>query len=243
MARTPLTRFPDEFEALLSPRGRRALQGRDAQASGALSRDQFFAAEGLLKPALLGDCARLLTDAFSDLLIELARELPAPNLARLPYEERLHKVARMQGMPTSNSTQTVQYQRAVACGLAGMLQSESYRAFVAALAGHAVDGPQNLQVLCYRPGDYAGPHTDHHPEEERMLGGYLDVHLTFCTPGVTEQLIVYERDQHLSEQRSIARAGTVTAYRLPFWHYTTPLQVSRPSARRWLVLGTFFDGA
>jgi hypothetical protein len=30
----------------------------------------------------------------------------------------------------------------------------------------------------------------------------------------------------------------VTAYRLPFWHYTTPL-VGAPKAARWVLLGTF----
>jgi hypothetical protein len=36
--------------------------------------------------------------------------------------------------------------------------------------------------------------------------------------------------------------GGITVYRLPFWHYTTPL-TARPgrekAARRWVVLGTF----
>jgi hypothetical protein len=39
---------------------------------------------------------------------------------------------------------------------------------------------------------------------------------------------------------SIAGAGMLTAYRLPFWHYTTPLE-GQPAARRWVVLGTFID--
>jgi hypothetical protein len=38
--------------------------------------------------------------------------------------------------------------------------------------------------------------------------------------------------------------GGVTVYRLPFWHYTTPL-MARPgqdaAARRWVLLGTFLD--
>lgn len=242
MRRTRLTRFPDEFEALLSPRGRRVLQGKDAKACAALSRDKFFASTGLLVPHVLEDCAKVLTASFADLLIEQTKELPPANEALLPNTDRLPKVARMQAVPSGKTTDTVQYRRAEECGLAAMLQSGSYRAFVTALAGHAVEGPRTLQVFCYRPGDYAGPHTDHHPEEERMAGGYVDLHLTFCTPGVTEQLIVYEQDRHLSRQQSIAGNGTVTAYRLPFWHYTTPLQATRASARRWLVLGTFVDG-
>jgi hypothetical protein len=36
--------------------------------------------------------------------------------------------------------------------------------------------------------------------------------------------------------------GGITVYRLPFWHYTTPLQRLEGPARatrRWVVLGTF----
>ena len=37
----------------------------------------------------------------------------------------------------------------------------------------------------------------------------------------------------------VSTVGGITVYRLPFWHYTTPLLVDRPSARRWLLLATF----
>ncbi len=38
--------------------------------------------------------------------------------------------------------------------------------------------------------------------------------------------------------------GGVTCYRLPFWHYTTPMVAKRgreEQARRWVLLGTFLD--
>jgi hypothetical protein len=40
---------------------------------------------------------------------------------------------------------------------------------------------------------------------------------------------------------SVARPAAVTAYRLPFWHYTTPLVAKRgrSDAARWVLLGTF----
>ena len=41
----------------------------------------------------------------------------------------------------------------------------------------------------------------------------------------------------------MATAGGITAYRLPLWHYTTPLvakaRAAPGTARRWLLLGTF----
>ena len=38
--------------------------------------------------------------------------------------------------------------------------------------------------------------------------------------------------------------GGVTCYRLPVWHYTTPMVAKRGregDARRWVLLGTFLD--
>ena len=37
---------------------------------------------------------------------------------------------------------------------------------------------------------------------------------------------------------SVAKPAAATAYRLPFWHYTTPL-VGKPNAARWVLPGTF----
>jgi hypothetical protein len=97
-------------------------------------------------------------------------------------------------------------------------------------------------VLCYGAGDYAGPHTDHHPEDARAAGGYIDFHVSFGSPAVAHQYLVYVQGGHFSEMVDVNTPGVITVYRLPFWHYTTPL-MARPgraaTARRWVVLGTF----
>ena len=96
-------------------------------------------------------------------------------------------------------------------------------------------------MLRYGPGDYAGPHNDHHPENKDARGGYIDLHLSLCSPGVAHQWLVYSRAGHFSEIVSVAKPASVTAYRLPFWHYTTPLAARprRTDAARWVLLGTF----
>ena len=98
-----------------------------------------------------------------------------------------------------------------------------------------------LQVLRYGPGDYAGPHNDHHPQNKDARGGYIDLHLSLCSPGVAHQWLVYSRAGHFSEIVSVAKPASITAYRLPFWHYTTPLspKQGRADAARWVLLGTF----
>src|ERR1700748_498248 len=102
-----------------------------------------------------------------------------------------------------------------------MLRSESFLRFAGALSGRRLRRGWGIQALCYRAGDYAGPHNDHHPEEPDARAGYVDLHLTFASREVAHQWLVYERDGHLSEVVSVATLGGVTAYRLPFWHYTT----------------------
>jgi hypothetical protein len=134
--------------------------------------------------------------------------------------------------------------RAVDSGLIAMLRSPGFHALAEALSGYPLRKKWGLQALCYLPGDYSGPHNDHHPDEPLGRDGYTDLHLTFCTDGVAQQLLVYERHHHLSQVQDVVTSGGVTCYRLPFWHYTTPL-VARPRAearaRRWVLLGTFLD--
>lgn len=231
-------RFPDEFEGLLSAKGRRVLRGKDARAAGALARGPFYTADDLIHARWVHDGAELLHRAFEDLLREMTNFLPSPFASTDSGGEKLPKVGRMLTTPTTGEAIT----RAREIGLLQLLSSESYQAFVAVLAGRRMLGPRTMQVLSYRAGDYAGPHTDNHPTEPEVARGYVDVHFGFCTRGVTRQLLVYEKERQLTEVVSLHASGVVTAYRLPFWHYTTPLEVKHPTARRWLVLGTFVDG-
>ena len=115
---------------------------------------------------------------------------------------------------------------------------EVFEGVAEALAGRKLASGWGQQVLRYGPGDYAGPHNDHHPQNPRARQGYIDLHVSLCTPGVKHQWLVYSRAGHFSEIASVAGAATITAYRLPFWHYTTPL-VGSPKATRWVLLGTF----
>src|SRR3546814_15700886 len=73
------------------------------------------------------------------------------------------------------------FRAAEVAGLIAMLRSDSYRAFAGALAGAALRRKYGLQALAYNAGDYAGPHTDHHPEEPDAERGYFDLHVSFPT--------------------------------------------------------------
>lgn len=237
-----MRRLPEEFEELLSSKGRAVLGGRRTVSLGS---ERFLAHNGLLDTKLARGVLELLDRAMKDVMTPMEDPIPPWTITGMQhdYGELLPKTVRV-STATFSSRRSKGFQRAGEIGLHAMLKSESYFAFAQALAGRRLRRGWGTQVLCYRPGDYAGPHNDHHPEDPDARDGYTDLHLTFCTDGVAAQSLVYERDGHFSEERPVVTVGGVTCYRLPFWHYTTPLRAKAKrdrDARRWVVLGTFLD--
>lgn len=238
-------RFPAEFADLLSPAGRRILEGQTAW-TGALRREgrRFLQSSTWIDRGAAARCLELLEDALPQALRTM--QLPIPPEATWGmgenYAELLPKSCRVQTAALF-SRRDAAWRICERIGLISFLRSETLRQFAQVLNGRPLRPRWGIQVLCYRPGDYAGPHNDHHPEEPQARDGYLDLHLTFCNSGVKRQLLVYERRGHLCEVADVRRVGGLTAYRLPFWHYTTPLEPKRgaAAARRWVLLGTFLD--
>jgi hypothetical protein len=240
-----MERFPPEFEDLLSRDGRRVLAGA-SPLCGALAdpRRRFIADAGLVKPGSARAAATLLNRALYDDLSAIDQPIPPESLWGMAenYAELLPKTARVRTAYLERQRGRA-YRAAEAVGLIAMLRSPSFAAFAAALAGRALKPRWGIQALCYGPGDYAGPHNDHHPEESAARRSYLDLHITLAGRGVAQQWLVYAQYGHFSQVADVATAGGITAYRLPFWHYTTPLVARHgapaASARRWVLLGTF----
>lgn len=235
--------FPKEFEALLSARGRRVLAGGLLQGVLSDPQQRFCAETGLIDLRQARAALRLLDAHVYAHLTKLEAPIPPETIYAQTknYEELLPKTMR-QKTAYLERTRGRAYEACREVGLIDCLRSESFVAFCTALAGRPLRKRHGVQVLCYEHGDYAGPHTDHHPEEPAARDGYVDVHVSLANAAVGAQWLVYARRGHFSEVRDIATLGGVTGYRLPFWHYTTPL-VGKPGrearARRWLLLGTF----
>jgi hypothetical protein len=239
-----MQKFPAEFADLLTAKGRRILAGNDVDVAGALadpSRD-FVSLTGTIDRAKARAVPALLARAMGPHMVTLAKAIPPESILNQTrnYQERLPKVARMRTAYLERAGSKA-WHAATRIGVVALLRSASFRRFAEAIAGRALATPPGVQVLCYGPGDYAGPHTDHHPEDPAAKDGYLDVHLTFCDDGVAQQHLVYARGGHLTEVVDVTTAGGITIYRLPFWHYTTPLlpKRGRKDAARWVLLGTF----
>jgi hypothetical protein len=244
-----MKRFPAEFEDLLSAAGRRVLAGRSALC-GALARPgcRFLARTGLLDRRRALAAAALVDRALHEAMRPLERPIPPEAISGMTenYGELLPKTVRAKTAYLERRRELA-YRRAEEVGLLALMRSASFGAFATALAGRPLRRRWGEQVLCYGPGDYAGPHNDHHPELPEARQGYIDVHVTLCLPGVARQWLVYAEDGHLDRIANVATVGGVTAYRLPIWHYTTPLEARRGAsartARRWVLLGTFLYAA
>jgi|FEC22Drversion2_1045045.scaffolds.fasta_scaffold00393_12 hypothetical protein len=234
--------IPAEFEDLLNASGRRVLAGSHALC-GALAnpRVRFLAREDLLDRAKAERLRRALEQSLADKLELMERPIPPETISEMreDYGELLPKTSRARTI-YFESRREPGMKAAERIGLVRLMRSASFRAFAEALAGRPLESDWGLQVLRYGPGDYAGPHNDHHPENEDARSGYIDLHVSLCSPGVAHQWLVYSRAGHFSEIVSVARRSSLTAYRLPFWHYTTPLVAKRgQQAGRWVLLGTF----
>ncbi len=243
-----MSAFPSEFSQLLTPKGLRILSGRDPEACGALLRvppQRFISLRGVIDVKKALACRAALEEELRDTLTVMEDPIPPESILGMTenYAELLPKAVRVR-TALLESRRSRSWRAAERVGLPAMLRSESFAAFAAAVSGRALRRKWGIQVLCYGPGDYTGPHNDHHPEDEEARDGYVDMHVTLATPAVAHQWLVYAKGGHFSEISSVNTVGGVTVYRLPFWHYTTPL-VARPGAeehaRRWVLLGTFLD--
>jgi hypothetical protein len=222
---------------LLTARGLRTL----AANRGVLKTGRrFVALEGLFDAAKCRALLERLERYVAPHLTAFEQPIPPETVWGLTenYAETLPKTVRCRTVTLASRSKGA---RAVEqSGALDVLKATWMRELAEGLSGRKLRRGWGTQVLAYGPGDYAGPHHDHHPEEPLARDGYTDVHLTLCTKAVRAQTLVYAPRDHFSEQASVARSGTLTAYRLPFWHYTTPLQ-GGPTARRWVLLATFLD--
>ena len=237
--------IPREFDDLLTPAGRRVLSGRATDICGVLAdpRRRFIALDGMIATGKAENLRRTLETQMLPHLTRMEAPIPPESIWEMQqdYEEYLPKTARVMTAYLENRRGKAS-QIAREIGLVDLLTSESFIAFAEAVLGRKLDPKGGQQVLCYGPGDYAGPHNDHHPENARAAQGYLDIHLSLANKAVQHQYLVYAKAGHFTEIVPVNNLGGLTIYRLPFWHYTTPL-VAQPGkdkgARRWLLLGTF----
>ncbi|HET7436096.1 MAG TPA: hypothetical protein VFN10_15405 [Thermoanaerobaculia bacterium] len=236
--------FPSEFADLLNARGKRMLANPPRlDARGKTT--PIVVLDDVIDRGVAAECVRLLDRTVYPRLKRMHTPIPREALTGMKwnYSERLPKTVRVK-TATFNSRRSAMLLAAQENGLARMMSSPSFFAFAEAVAGGALCREHHgRQVICYEAGDYSGPHNDHHPERDAARNGFIDLHIMFSNEAVASQHLVYEnREHYLSEAHDVSGPAGIAVYRLPFWHYTTPLIPRRGrerDARRWLLLGSF----
>ncbi len=199
----------------------------------------------LLSPKTCADLLRLLDEYVYPTLRVVSDPIPDWTMTNMQHngDELLPKVQHNKTAFLARRN-AKEFRAVTRTGIIDMLQSASFISLVNRIAGKNFRKTSGVQVLCYEPGDYVGPHNDHFPEEPQAKNGYVDVHLSLCTDSVHSQQLVYTRRKHFSQVCNLAQNGLLTAYHLPSWHYVTPLvaKVGEESkARRWVLMATFVD--
>lgn len=244
-AKVPMKKFPSQFADLLSRRGRSILN------RGCLDTGQAFhdgttplaLFTGVLDPKMASACRDLLDRTLYRHVRRVDSPIPpeAMNGMRKNYAERLPKTLRFKTAYFASRTSQA-YKAASGIGLFDMMRSETLALFAEAVTSLSLVRNPGVQAILYEPGDYAGPHNDHHPEDAHLRHGYVDLHISLTNSGVSSQYLICEKSGHFSSMYSVSKNGSVAVYRLPFWHYTTPLigkaRTQKP-ARRWLLLASF----
>ena len=240
-----MDRFPSELEDLFNRRGRKLLAD-PPQLESLIARRRtpivFF--DGIIDDGVARECIRLLDEGFYSLTRRMHSPIPREALTGLRenYSEALPKTARVR-TATFNAKSSKVLTAAREIGLAEMMASRSFARLAQSVTRATLNTESwGRQVICYEQGDYSGPHNDHHPENDEERNGFIDLHIMFSNDAVAHQLLVYEDRRYLSAAQDVSGKAAIAIYRLPFWHYTTPL-LARPgresAARRWLLLGSF----
>lgn len=236
-----MDRFPDEFCDLLTPEWKKRLAKPRLFWQSLRETGARYHAHTVMQRRTALRLARIMTDALDDNLQPLMARIPAESISGMTenYMEQLPKTMHMRTAYLDHRAGKG-YRAVDKINLWTMFHSASFKAFIELVSGYALT-EFKYQVICYRHGDHVGPHNDHHPEIETMRDGYIDVHITLANEHVDHQWLVWERRGFFSEIANVTVSGMAAVYKLPFWHYTTPLVGLRgheDKARRWLLLAS-----
>ena len=233
--------FPDEFSDILTPFGRAVLKGKARAARGLFSR--IVVLPQVIKPRIAASLIQVLDRNLYPRLLTIERKIPRTSITEMTenYTEKLPKALHVKSAHL-HSRGCQGYAAAAKINLIPMLRSPSLLAFAESVTGLKLLPGMGCQALCYEHSHYVGPHNDHHPESEDAAIGYVDFHIMLSNRHVSHQWLVYEEKGHLSSVVDISLPVGVAVYKLPFWHYTTPLSGRagyESLARSWVLISSF----
>ncbi|MFT3980795.1 MAG: hypothetical protein QM687_10025 [Ferruginibacter sp.] len=233
--------FPKEFSDILNRKGLDMLSGKNKTVAEDGDR-RIKVVQDIIQPRYAESILTALEKNVFPLLRNCHAPVPASIIEEMTenYSEKLGKSMKMKSAEINSHSKT--YKMAKDIGLVDMLASESYRGMGQSLMGEKFGRSIGKQIICYEHGNYVSPHNDHHPENENIKDGYFDIQLMLSNKYVQHQWLVYEQQGFLNKFADITSLSGMAVYRLPFWHYTTPMMAKKKSesmAKRWLLLHSY----
>ena len=144
-------------------------------------------------------------------------------------------------LPDLSPLKSIAYTQVKESGLFDIFQSESwfewFHNFIGADADQFEDQNKSIQFSKYTQGDNIGLHNDYYGTTKKVKW-FLDVHISFVNKWVDHQYMLFGKDT-LNNEVSVAANGSIGIYRLPLWHFVTPLigKVGHENeAARWLII-------
>lgn len=210
----------------------------------AVTHGYFATDSGLLNPEKSRFCFTLLDQSLSSYAKPMSCPISHESIwgMRHNYSESLTKVMRQKTVHFT-SIRSPAHRAATNIGLLRFMRSETLAQFAESVTGERLERDNGVQAILYEHGDYVGPHNDHHPEHAHLRDGYVDVHISFTNEHVDSQILICQNpDGHLNVPHSAIHNGLIAVYRLPFWHYVTPLigkQGHEAMARRWVIMSSY----
>lgn len=228
----------NDFAPVRRSKGRRAPRVNEPGLGGRFTLFRISMAEARLRRV-----TRSLDSDMFPCLHTMFSPIPTDCITRLKenYSEKLLKTLRFKTALISSRSSRAR-RASDLLGVTSFLKSEELRLFGAQVTGKQLSTNPNCQIICYEPGDFCGPHTDHHPEQRELRDGYVDIHIMLSDPNVLSQFLVYEKRRGLlNAVEEVGIGVSIAVYELPFWHYTTPLisRLSTRNARRWVLVASY----
>jgi hypothetical protein len=250
--------WPAEFSELLNAQGRVLLEQPAPLSQFAMDNAQtpYVNLRELLTPQARAGCLDLLEQRWP--VMQGHREehplRPAdqcnPDLDYIsgPYNSRLYHMYCPIAVDEGDEDFTRFF---VESGLLAMCRSDSMRRFAEAITGYQLLQNQRsgVLVICYGANDYLSMHNDvKWPQTAGWVDSaepiaYVDLHLSFATDAAEQQYLVIQQGAFCNRIMGGKPVnGTVSVYRLPFWHYATPLIPAagrEDHCRRWIVMANY----
>lgn len=232
--------FPEEFSHLV---GIDTFTRICRNSSRNFKTDKLIWFPRILSPTSAGKALALVDRSFADVVRLVQSPIPDEATSKMArnYAELLPKtLSNRTALLNAGSAKATKIARDI--GLLQMLQSPSLHELAERISGLRLYPNPGRQIICYRNGDYVGPHNDHHPEEPDLRRGYVDFQITLSNEHVMDQWLIFERDGILNNMVQVGVSSGLAVSFLPFWHQVTPLRSKRgraARARRWLLLASF----